>query len=96
MYVCSLYITYYYSELVERFGPLCKCVSTVQTVTFTQNDLWSRYLTCWFILTLSSSSSMVKIIGHFMVTGGKKFTGGKTFALHAHYKISAKSKPEFV
>jgi len=44
------------------------CVS----VCFELNDLWPRYLACWFILTLPTSSSKVKVKvrGHKMKIPG--------------------------
>jgi len=35
----------------------------VQTITFEANNLWPIYLACWFNLTLSRSSSKVKVVG---------------------------------
>jgi len=40
---------------------VCLCVGTM---TFKLNDLWLRYPSCWFIFTLSWSSSKAKVIGH--------------------------------
>ena len=35
------------------------------------DDLWPRYFVCWFSLTLSRSSSKVKVKVNFEITGGK-------------------------
>jgi len=38
-----------------------------------RNDLWPRYLACWFILTLARSSSRSFIMSKFKVAGGRCF-----------------------
>ena len=49
-----------------------RCVSLSRTITFKPNDLWPRYLACWFNVTLSRSGSKVKSYvkdhGHKMKT----------------------------
>jgi len=45
----------------------CTCISVRLSVcpdnNYWTNDLWPRYLACWFILTLSRSGSKVMVIG---------------------------------
>jgi len=47
-------------QLEHAVGRVCLCV---RALTFEQNDLWSRYLTYWFILIISRSCSKVQKIG---------------------------------
>jgi len=46
--------------VIVVYGPIvCVCL----TITFERSDLWPRYLVHWYILTLSRSTLMVKVIG---------------------------------
>jgi len=62
-------ITYHFSGRVE-LSVCCVCVSLrVQTITFKRNDLWPRYLSCWFI--------WVKFDGQGHGHRWEEITGGK-------------------
>jgi len=47
----------------RAFDPMCTCLC-ILTITLELNDLWPTCWTwCWFVLTLSRSSSQVKVMG---------------------------------
>jgi len=51
--------SFYRPTLVVLVKQLVQCVCP--EITFELNDFWPRYLACWFSLTLSRSSSKVKV-----------------------------------
>jgi len=53
LFVCYRGVAVHVEQLVRHLS-VCLCV---QTKSFERNGLSSRYLACWFTLTLSSSSS---------------------------------------
>jgi len=56
----NIVFTNHFSVPGRAVGPLFVCVC-IWTRTFVQNDLWPRYLACWFTLTLSTSCSKIKV-----------------------------------
>jgi len=62
------------------------CLSLCPKISFELNDfdLKSKYLACWFILTLSGSNLKVKVIGQTVTTGGKFSLSVKD----AHYDVT--------
>ena len=53
-------ITDHFSGPASAIGSACV---SMRTMTFELDDLWPRYLASWFILTLSRSTSNVKVMG---------------------------------
>jgi len=60
---CWAVVTYtdHFSGPSRAIGPVCVCLY-VRAITLELNDLWSRYSAGWFSLTVSTESSMTKII----------------------------------
>ena len=63
-------ITNHFSDPGRAIGQMCVCVC-VRTITFEQNDLWSRYFARWFTTTLPTAvgqiqrlRSRVKVVNH--------------------------------
>ena len=56
-YVASLYLGFVW---YRNWSVLCVCLC-VWTITFQWNDFWPGYVTCWFVLTLCSLSSKVRV-----------------------------------
>jgi len=58
-------------------GPvcLCYCVASGQwSITFQWNDVWPRYLSCWFMLIVSRSGSVVGVTGNMVIYRRKAFS----------------------
>jgi len=53
----------YFSGPGRAMGPVCVVLCESGQLTFELSDLSRRYVACWFFLTLSGSSSKVKVIG---------------------------------
>ena len=60
-----LLICYLPTTLMVQVEHSVRCV---WKVTFELNVLWSRYLPCWLILTLSRSSAKIKVAGQSSLT----------------------------
>ena len=60
VYFCECFCIY--KPVVVQVEQLVQCLC-VWTITFVLNDLWPKYLACWFILTLSRSASKVNVRG---------------------------------
>ena len=83
--------------LVERWiGCVCVCI---QTITVKRNDRWPRYLASWFILILSRSGLIVKVIGQSSWSqeeaGVQELRVCPAWRSEAKKQILWKTRPEF-
>jgi len=68
-FVANLNFTDHFSGAGEAIGWLC---ASVRAITVELNDLWPRYLACWFVMALSRSSSRVKVVGESLWSEDEK------------------------
>ena len=80
----ALISTNHFSGSGRAIGLVCVCRSAAWAISFEQNELWPRYFACYSILTLSGSSSKVKVIGQ---TSGHR---SKTATLSGGFLVKSK------
>ena len=80
---------YIMTIFTEHFGgprsaisPVCECLC-IRKIAFKQNDCWPRYLTRWFVLIISRSSSKIKVIGQISHNEERSF-----FGMDEHYDVT--------